>query len=110
MCRKFIQFPNPPYYHCNACFTPLATRDDLISRNFQSRSGEAYMFSYAYNVENGIEEEKQMITGRYNIKKVFCSKCLQEVGWLYLHSHDLTQKYKEEKYVLEKYFLAEISQ
>ena len=108
MGRKFVHYPEPPYYHCKICNTPIAPSKELLSRNFQARSGEAYFFNYCYNTDDDSEEEeKQMITGRYTIRKIYC-RCLQEIGWRYIKSFQQDQKFKEDKVIIEKAFIREI--
>lgn len=91
-----------PFYSCRNCLNPLAFQDDLLSRSYKARTGDAYMFSYAMNVVLGTREEKSLLSGMYTIASIYCSKCGEELGWHYLRAHDLKNKYKEGNFIIEK--------
>ncbi|KHG03929.1 hypothetical protein F383_27818 [Gossypium arboreum] len=97
-----MEYSGNPLYRCRNCKNPLALIDDLLSKNFIGKSGKAYMFQHAMNIVLGPKYDKQLITGRFSIADVFCSKCGEELGWKYVQSYDLKNRYKEGKFILEE--------
>ncbi|KAL8050731.1 hypothetical protein ABFX02_06G099600 [Erythranthe guttata] len=93
---------NPLYYSCRNCRNPVALQEDLLSKNFLAKSGQAYMFQHAMNIIVGAKEDGQLITGYYTIAKIFCSKCSDEMGWTYVRAFEARDKFKEGKYIVEK--------
>ncbi|KAI3689032.1 hypothetical protein L2E82_46980 [Cichorium intybus] len=91
-----------PLFSCNRCRNPIALRHNLLSKAFKARSGQAYMFSEAMNVVLGGKREQQLITGRYVVADVSCSKCGEVLGWKYLKSLDDSQRYKIGRFIIEK--------
>ncbi|KAE8727002.1 Protein yippee-like [Hibiscus syriacus] len=91
-----------PLYRCSNCRNPLALVEDLLSKNFIAKSGKAYMFRHAMNVVLGPKYDTQMITGRYTVADVFCSKCNERLGWKYVQSYDMKNRYKEGTFILEE--------
>ncbi|GMJ10907.1 hypothetical protein like AT4G27740 [Hibiscus trionum] len=89
-------------YRCSNCRNPLALVEDLLSKNFIAKSGKAYMFQHAMNVVLGPKYDKQLITGRYSIADIFCSKCGEELGWKYVQAYDMKNRFKEGKFILEE--------
>mmetsp|Transcript_12725 Transcript_12725/g.49595 ORF Transcript_12725/g.49595 Transcript_12725/m.49595 type:complete len:85 (-) Transcript_12725:734-988(-) len=51
----------------------------------------------------GVPEERLMTTGRHKVVDVYCNKCMQAIGWKYIEAFEHSQKYKEGKYILERY-------
>ncbi|GAB4844627.1 hypothetical protein Ancab_038029 [Ancistrocladus abbreviatus] len=90
-------------YSCFICRNYVARHDDIISKSFQAQSGRAFLFSHAFNVMVGPKEDRHLITGLHTVADVFCSDCGEELGWKYLRAYQESQKYKEGKFVLEKY-------
>ncbi|EPS57708.1 hypothetical protein M569_17109, partial [Genlisea aurea] len=88
-------------YSCRYCRTHLALIDDVVSKNFHSRHGKAYLFSRVVNVTVGDREERLMMTGSHVVADIFCVKCGSIVGWKYETAREISQKYKEGKSVLE---------
>lgn len=43
-----------------------------------------------------------MTTGKHTVCDIYCSNCLQIVGWKYEKAYELSQKYKEGKFILER--------
>ncbi|CAM8914493.1 hypothetical protein QQ045_033480 [Rhodiola kirilowii] len=91
-----------PFFSCNNCRNPIALRVDLISKNYIAKSGQAYMFSHAMNVVLGSKVDRQMITGQFSVADVYCSKCKETLGWMYVKAYEQKQMYKEGKFILEK--------
>ncbi|KAB1218725.1 Protein yippee-like [Morella rubra] len=55
------------------------------------------------NVTVGEEEERMMITGWHTVVDIFCVGCGSIVGWKYEAAHEKSQKYKEGKFILERF-------
>ncbi|XP_052186747.1 protein yippee-like At4g27740 [Diospyros lotus] len=91
-----------PLYSCWNCRNPLAYRDDLLSKAFQTKSGPGYLFDHAMNVVLGRKEDRELITGRFTVCDIYCSKCGIELGWKYVRAFEASQRYKEGKFIVEK--------
>ncbi|KAL6201419.1 hypothetical protein ACLB2K_025133 [Fragaria x ananassa] len=59
------------------------------------------------NVMLGPEEERVMLSGLHTVEDIFCVCCGQILGWRYVIAHDKNQKYKEGKFVLERWNIEE---
>ncbi|KAI9125972.1 hypothetical protein K1719_003390 [Acacia pycnantha] len=90
-------------YSCKHCRTDLALSDDIISKSFQCRHGKAYLFNEVVNVTVGEKQEQMMITGLHTVADIFCVTCGSIVGWKYEVAHEESQKYKEGKFILERF-------
>ncbi|KAK8588673.1 hypothetical protein V6N13_087578 [Hibiscus sabdariffa] len=55
------------------------------------------------NITVGEKEERMMMTGLHTVVDIFCVGCGSIVGWKYEAAHDKTQKYKEGKFILERF-------
>ncbi|KAK8561669.1 hypothetical protein V6N12_048733 [Hibiscus sabdariffa] len=44
-----------------------------------------------------------MITGMHTVVDIFCVECGSIVGWKYEFAREKTQKYKEGKFILERF-------
>ncbi|KAK6311348.1 hypothetical protein J4Q44_G00170120 [Coregonus suidteri] len=64
-------------YSCVHCRAHLANHDDLISKSFQGSQGRAYLFNSVVN------------------------NCHTTLGWKYEQAFELSQKYKEGKFIIE---------
>ncbi|KAL0452393.1 UNVERIFIED_CONTAM: protein yippee-like [Sesamum latifolium] len=91
-----------PIYSCRKCRNPIALHQDLLSKSFKAKTGQAFMFGHAMNIVVGAKEDKQLMTGYYTIANIFCSKCGEEMGWTYVRAFDAREKYKEGRYIVEK--------
>ncbi|BBN08455.1 hypothetical protein MPTK1_4g11690 [Marchantia polymorpha subsp. ruderalis] len=89
-------------YSCKFCHSHLANSDQLVSRQFHCRHGKAYLFNTVVNVSVGPHEDRRMTTGLHTVADIFCNCCQQIVGWKYELAHELAQKYKEGKFILER--------
>ncbi|KAJ4830564.1 hypothetical protein Tsubulata_017018 [Turnera subulata] len=107
MGRVFLVELEGGCYRCKFCDTPLALSDDLLSRTFNCRQGRAYLFSNVVNVTVGAPEERMMLSGLHTVEDIYCCCCGQLLGWKYVAAHDKNQKYKEGKFVLERWRIAE---
>ncbi|KAJ8761098.1 hypothetical protein K2173_000777 [Erythroxylum novogranatense] len=94
-------------YRCKHCDCPLALSDDVLSRRFSCGKGRAYLFKKVVNVSVGAREERMMISGMHTVEDVLCCCCGQLLGWRYVAAHDKDQSYKEGKFVLERWRIAE---
>ncbi|XP_010908535.1 protein yippee-like isoform X3 [Elaeis guineensis] len=90
-------------YSCKHCQTHLGISDDIMSRSFHCRHGKAYLFSKIVNVTVGLKEERMMMTGLHTVSDIFCVGCGSIVGWKYEAAHEKSQKYKEGKFILERF-------
>ncbi|GAY34578.1 hypothetical protein CUMW_012180 [Citrus unshiu] len=75
--------------------------------SFNCRRGRAYLFSDVVNIMLGPQEERLMLSGMHTVEDIFCCCCGQIVGWKYVAAHDKNQKYKEGKFVLERWRIVE---
>ncbi|KAL7211775.1 hypothetical protein ACSBR2_014606 [Camellia fascicularis] len=107
MGRVFLVELEGRSYRCRYCHTPLAFADDVLSRSFNCGHGRAYLFNNAVNISVGPMEERVMLTGKHTVCDIFCCCCGQILGWKYVAASDNTHKYKEGKFVLERWRIAE---
>ncbi|KAB2013769.1 hypothetical protein ERO13_D09G160200v2 [Gossypium hirsutum] len=103
MGRLFVITLEGSVYSCNHCHTHLALLDDIISKSFHCRHGKAYLFDKVVNITVGEKEERMMMTGLHTVVDIFCVGCGSIVGWKYESAHEKTQKYKEGKFILERF-------
>ncbi|KAI8355681.1 yippee zinc-binding/DNA-binding /Mis18, centromere assembly-domain-containing protein [Blakeslea trispora] len=96
-------------YGCTKCKTHLATSDAILSTDFRGQYGQAYFFSKVVNVTCGKEEDRQMVTGLYQVRDISCVHCSKLLGWTYVKAYDSENTYKEGKFVLEYEHLANLS-
>lgn len=55
------------------------------------------------NVTVGVKEDRMMMTGMHTVADIFCVGCGSIVGWKYESAHEKGQKYKEGKFILERF-------
>ncbi|PVH31363.1 hypothetical protein PAHAL_9G127000 [Panicum hallii] len=55
------------------------------------------------NVTPGVKEDRMMMTGMHTVCDIFCVGCGSIVGWKYEAAHEKSQRYKEGKYILERF-------
>lgn len=55
----------------------------------------------------GNSETQMLSTGLHTIAGIHCNVCDDghAIGWKYISASEESQKYKENKYILEKYYL-----
>ncbi|XP_060176415.1 protein yippee-like [Lycium barbarum] len=106
MGRLFVITLEGNSYKCKHCQTHLALADHIISKSFHCSHGKAYLFDNVVNVTVGEKEERLMMTGMHTVVDIFCVGCGSIVGWKYEAAHDKTQKYKEGKFILERFKVA----
>ncbi|CDW91541.1 UNKNOWN [Stylonychia lemnae] len=92
-------------YVCKNCNTHLTTPYDIVSRTFHGKTGKAYLFSNVMNVQTGPAEDKHLSTGLHQVRDIYCKQCLQVVGWTYDLAYVESEKYKEGKSVIEKFYI-----
>jgi hypothetical protein len=87
---------------CHCCGTHLSTTDEIISKAFHGRMGKAYLMNSVVNIAvSPSAEDRTMSTGLHTVKDIFCSRCHAILGWKYVHAYEQSQKYKENKFILE---------
>ncbi|KNA07315.1 hypothetical protein SOVF_173060 [Spinacia oleracea] len=103
MGRLFLITLEGRIYSCRHCRTHLGIADDILSKEFHSRNGTAYLFDKLVNVSVGEKEERLMMTGLHTVVDIFCVGCGSLMGWKYEAAYEVSQKYKEGKYILERH-------
>ncbi|CAL1385985.1 unnamed protein product [Linum trigynum] len=87
---------------CRGCRVDSASYDDIESKEFQGRYGRAYLFRKVVNIVIGSSEERILSSGFHVVNDIYCSSCMQLVGWRYERAEEESQKYKEGMFILEK--------
>eukprot|EP00177_Eucheuma_denticulatum_P004119 GFKZ01007475.1.p2 GENE.GFKZ01007475.1~~GFKZ01007475.1.p2 ORF type:complete len:129 (+),score=21.72 GFKZ01007475.1:48-389(+) len=87
---------------CSRCSSHLADNDDIISKGFQGKHGRAYLMNNVINVCVGKTEERRLMTGMHTVADIHCNMCNTVLGWKYLEAFEESQKYKENKFLVEK--------
>ncbi|KAL5218576.1 hypothetical protein ABZP36_019260 [Zizania latifolia] len=103
MGRLFLMHLEGKVYSCKHCHTHLGVAADIISKAFHCKHGKAYLFSKVVNVNVGVKEDRVMMTGMHTVSDIFCVGCGSIVGWKYVAAHEKSQRYKEGKFILERY-------
>ena len=57
------------------------------------------------NITTGPAEDRPLITGLHSVSDIFCKRCNTLIGWTYAKAYELSQKYKEGKFIVEKIHL-----
>ncbi|KEG15479.1 zinc-binding protein (Yippee) [Trypanosoma grayi] len=96
-------------YGCGRCSAYLCDNSDIISRHFHGKHGKAYLFSRCFNYYFGPQEEKELMTGTHIVRDVFCSNCDHYIGWTYDFAHEEKERYKMNRFVLERKLLRAIT-
>ncbi|MBA0588953.1 hypothetical protein Gorai_017729 [Gossypium raimondii] len=66
------------------------------------RNGRAFLFSHAMNITLGPKEDRHLLSGLHTVADIYCADCHQVLGWKYERAYEVSQKYKEGKFILEK--------
>ncbi|KAL8737828.1 MAG: hypothetical protein Q9181_001319 [Wetmoreana brouardii] len=82
-------------FGCKNCKTHLASHDAIISRNFRGQHGKAFLFNTVVNTTQSEAVERNMTTGRHQVRDVICKQCKETVGWKYDKAYEAAEKYKE---------------
>ena len=91
---------------CTECLSHLCLSSLVISDKFWGQSGEAYLVDQLINVLCAMDDlETQMKTGLYVINKIKCQQCSSPLGWVYKKSHNISEAYKEGKFVIERKYI-----
>lgn len=48
------------------------------------------------------QENRQLMTGLHTVADISCSGCGSVLGWKYERAYEASQRYKENKFILEK--------
>lgn len=106
MGKLFEQYLDGPLiYTCRQCHIHLASHSSIVSKAFQGRTGQAFLFDAVVNVETGPVEERNLITGLHKVCDIYCKSCRAVIGWKYEEAQDPEQKYKEGKFIIEKAYM-----
>lgn len=97
-----VYLEGPQVYSCAQCRTHLTSRDDIISKSFHGRHGRAYLLETCVNVAIGPAENRRLLTGLHSVCDISCKRCNTVIGWTYKRAYELSQKYKEGKFIVEK--------
>ncbi|KAI8991631.1 yippee zinc-binding/DNA-binding /Mis18, centromere assembly-domain-containing protein [Mycotypha africana] len=89
-------------YCCCTCQTHIASQEEIISGAYLGRHGPAYLVNKVLNITVGHLEQRMLMTGIHTVADLFCSICQMRIGWRYIKSPTLQQKYKEGRYLIEK--------
>ncbi|KAI9315984.1 yippee zinc-binding/DNA-binding /Mis18, centromere assembly-domain-containing protein [Dichotomocladium elegans] len=89
-------------YTCSTCHSHLLSHDAIISRAFHGRNGPAFLVERVINVSLSVKEERMLMTGMHTVADISCNVCASKIGWKYLRAFEETQKYKENKFIVEK--------
>uniref|UniRef100_A0A1J3GH92 Protein yippee-like n=2 Tax=Noccaea caerulescens TaxID=107243 RepID=A0A1J3GH92_NOCCA len=103
MGRLFLIDLEGPVYSCKHCQTHFAVMNHLISKSFHCKHGRAYLFENVVNVTVGEKEQRVMMTGWHIVADIFCVGCGSLVGWKYEIAYEKSQKYKEGKFIIERF-------
>ncbi|KAL8720620.1 MAG: hypothetical protein Q9225_002556 [Loekoesia sp. 1 TL-2023] len=95
-------------FGCKNCKTHLASHDSIISRNFRGQHGKAFLFNTVVNTTQSEAVERNMTTGRHQVRDVNCKQCKETVGWKYDKAYEASEKYKEGKFILEAELLCTV--
>ncbi|PPD70198.1 hypothetical protein GOBAR_DD32912 [Gossypium barbadense] len=68
----------------------------------KGRNGRAFLFSHAMNITLGPKEDRHLLSGLHTVADIYCADCHQVLGWKYERAYEVSQKYKEGKFILEK--------
>ncbi|KAK4051276.1 hypothetical protein OIO90_004757 [Microbotryomycetes sp. JL221] len=90
-------------FGCHVCKTHLSTAECI-----ESKHGRAFLFTTVVNINEGPAEDRPMTTGLHTVRDISCAKCGQVLGWRYDKAYELSQKYKEGKFILEKALTVEV--
>ena len=102
---SLVYLDGPGIYCCGECGTHLTSRDDIISKSFHGHHGRAFLLESCVNVKIGQAVKRRLLTGLHSVCDISCQRCDTLVGWTYQRAYELSQKYKEGKFIVEKIFL-----
>ncbi|KAK8577347.1 hypothetical protein V6N13_027626 [Hibiscus sabdariffa] len=89
------------------CFSPSTAGMERLISLIRYMNGSNNLFSFlmrnSVNISVGEKEDRMMMTGMHTVVDIFCVGCGSIVGWKYESAHEKTQKYKEGKFILERF-------
>jgi hypothetical protein len=88
-------------YICSGCGTHLSIGEDVVSKSFTGKYGQAYLFAKSINTQSGDPEERQLMTGLHTVADLHCINCKTYLGWKYFDAAEEKEQYKIGKCVLE---------
>lgn len=104
----FLEHPGGKrLFSCTICDACLTNGDELISTDFTCVTGPGYLFNKAVNLKKGNAVKRQMVTGDYMVRDVYCKRCDTKLGWTYEFAFEESQKEKEGKVLLEEVLITE---
>lgn len=59
-------------YGCKYCGVDFCYQNDLISKSFHGKTGQAYLFNNCVNIFLGPQSEKEMMTGKHIVVDIYC--------------------------------------
>ncbi|TMW67435.1 hypothetical protein Poli38472_011055 [Pythium oligandrum] len=99
---ELYEFDGMRAFRCAECGSVVADRDEVIAKSFFGRTGKAYLLNSMFNVRTGSPRNRYLMTGMHTICDVHCKCCNATLGWKYLRAMELSQKYKEGKFIMER--------
>ena len=103
MGREFLKyFESSNVYVCRNCKTHLSTKIQVISKNFNGKFGRCFLIDKMLNINEGPKEEKNLMTGLHVVRDIFCKGCSAYSGWTYVEAYEISEKYKEGKFIMER--------
>ena len=57
-----------------------------------------------------IQQDRLMMTGRHLVRDVICKNCNSKLGWVYEYAIEESQRYKENKIILEEALIYEVKE
>jgi protein yippee-like 5 len=132
MGRTFIEpLQGPCIYYCAQCdANPISTKRDKESSAFHGRFGKAMLLRSAANVDEGVLEDRSLMTGQceeqgphsvsqcfiqrllfrfsspfaglHLVSDLYCKRCHSYLGWRYSWTAEESQQYKVGKVILER--------
>ncbi|PPR94021.1 hypothetical protein GOBAR_AA26631 [Gossypium barbadense] len=97
-----------PWLRVNSGLVKLSDVGRIVSRKpkdvwvVHGRNGRAFLFSHAMNITLGPKEDRHLLSGLHTVADIYCADCHQVLGWKYERAYEVSQKYKEGKFILEK--------
>jgi len=92
---------------CKQCGASICSLKSLVSSSYRGFAGKAALAIDASNVRYDRPSIQLMTSGAYTIQEIMCLGCSSYLGWKMVHAHELTERWKEGKHILELEFLEE---
>ncbi|EPY26732.1 zinc-binding protein (Yippee) [Angomonas deanei] len=81
--KRLVNDDEPVGYSCALCGTLFCLEQDIISRHFHGKHGQAILVDSCVNYYTGPKESKVLMTGTHIVREVFCNGCDRNIGWCY---------------------------